>query len=310
MLRIVFMGTSSFAVPPLEKIQTSHHELIAVVTQPDRPRGRGKKYLPSPVKEKALAYGAEVFQPEKMNTPEAIDQIFSYEPDLIVVASYGQIIPTEILDLPRYGCINVHASMLPRYRGAAPIQRAIMSGDAYTGVSIMFMDEGLDTGDIIMQVPVPIEDDMDHGKLEEILSQKGSELLMDVVAIIESGSMPRKPQDIHKSSYAKMIKREEEKINWHLKATEIRNHIRALSPKPAAYTSFQGIRFKIFSSCVMDMKSDARPGEIVDISSDGFIVQTGQGALEILEVQKEGKKKLLAPDFLKGFKLMPGDVLD
>lgn len=309
-MRIVFMGTSSFAVPSLEKIHTSHHELIAVVTQPDRPRGRGKKTQASPVKEKAMEYGVEIYQPEKISSAEAVDKLCSYEPDLIVVASYGQIIPAEILDLPRYGCINVHASLLPKYRGAAPIQRAIMNGEKYTGITIMFMDEGLDTGDIIMQVPVAIAEDMDYGELENILAVKGSELLMDVIAILESGSMPRKQQNSQKASYAHMISKEEEKINWEWEADRIRNHIRALSPRPAAYTAIDGTRFKIFSTRLVNAKTEGVPGEILKITDDGFIVQTGKGCLEILEVQKAGKKKMPAREFLKGFPLEPGQRLD
>lgn len=309
-MRIVFMGTSSFAVPSLKKIHTSHHKLVAVVTQPDRPRGRGKKTQPSPVKEKATEYGVEIYQPEKISSEEAIDQLCTYEPDVIVVASYGQIIPTEILDLPRYGCINVHASLLPKYRGAAPIQRAIMNGEKYTGISIMFMDEGLDTGDIIMQAPVTIEENMDHGELESLLAVKGSELLMDVIAILESGSMPRKQQKAHKASYAHMISKKEEKINWEWEADQIRNHIRALSPRPAAYTSMDGTRFKIYSTRFVDADSEGVPGEILKITDDGFIVQTGKGCLEILEVQKAGKKRMPTREFLKGFTLEPGQRLD
>lgn len=309
-MKIVFMGTSIFAVPSLIKLIESPYEIAAVVTQPDRPRGRGNKFEPSPVKETALNYNLNIYQPARIKTEEAIDTIRAWDVDLIIVVSYGQIIPRDLLEFPRFGCINVHASLLPRYRGAAPIQRAIMAGEKVSGVTTMVMDEGLDTGDIILQVPIAISPDIDHGEYEQVLAAAGADLLMDTLAILNSGSFPRKKQDSSRANYAHMLTREEEKINWQDEAAAIHNQIRALSPKPAAYSSYQGKRFKIYSSKVINdtIKGDA--GQIIDVSSAGLIVQTANGLLEILEVQLEGKKRMSCSDFLKGFRITVGDRLD
>ncbi len=308
-MKIVFMGTSEFAVPSLLKLIESQNEIIAVVTQPDRPRGRGNKFIPSPVKEAALSHGLNIYQPAKIRSEEAIDTIRAWEADLIVVVSYGQIIPGDLLDYPRLGCINVHASLLPRYRGAAPIQRAIMAGEVISGVTTMAMDTGLDTGDIILQVPVAIGPNMDHGEYEQILAQVGADLLIDTLAILSSGSFPRKKQDSSRASYAHMLTREEEAINWYDPANKLHNQIRGLSPRPAAYTSYQGKRFKIFSSQVLNESNRGEIGQIVEITPAGLIVQTSSGLLEIHEVQLEGKKRMSCSDFLKGFKLQVGDIL-
>ncbi|CFX77230.1 Methionyl-tRNA formyltransferase [Syntrophomonas zehnderi OL-4] len=308
-MNIIFMGTSDFAVPSLLKLIESPDEILTVVTQPDRPRGRGNKFVPSPVKEVALKYELPLFQPARIKIEESVDRIQSLEADIIVVASYGQIIPPELLDYPRLGCINVHASLLPRYRGAAPIQRAIMAGEEISGVTTMAMDSGLDTGDIILQMPVPIPPEMDHGQYEQLLAVAGADLLMDTLAILKSGSFPRKKQNPFLASYAHMLTREEEEINWQDEAISIHNRIRALSPKPAAYTSFQGKRFKIFKSRTLPDDAPGEPGEIVAIVTDGFIVKSSRGLLEIREVQMEGRKRMPSGDFLKGFKLKVGDIL-
>lgn len=308
-MKVVFMGTSDFAVPSLAKLIDSQHEILGVVTQPDRPKGRGNKVLFSPIKELAVQHSLEIYQPLRIRDESAVDMLRNWEADLIVVASYGQILPTEILDMPRLGCINVHASLLPHYRGAAPIQRAIMAGDRVTGVSTMFMNAGLDTGDIILQKPVEIDEDMDHGDLENVLAQEGSDLLIDTMAVLASGSNPRRKQDNHRSSYAPMLKREEEKIDWNEKAAVIRNLIRALSPHPAAYTSFNDNRFKIFKSRLVNKEATGLAGQVIQITKDGFEVQTGQGILAILQVQREGKKRIPCYEFLKGFQLVPGDIL-
>ena len=308
-LKIVFMGTSDFAVPSMAKLIDSQHDIIGVVTQPDRPRGRGKKVMSSPIKELARERNIEVFQPTRIKDEDAIDKVRCWEADLIVVVSYGQIIPVDILDSPRLGCVNVHASLLPHYRGAAPIQRALMAGDKVSGVTTMFMNEGLDTGDIILQMPVDIDEDMDGGDLENILAQVGADLLIDTMAILASGSCPRRKQDNHRSSYASMLTREEEQINWSDKALMIKNRIRALSPQPAAFASFGGERFKIFKCRLVDKGGGGVPGEVVSISHDGFYVQTGDGTLEILEVQRQGRKRISCAEFLKGFEINPGDIL-
>ncbi|MBP1760641.1 MAG: Methionyl-tRNA formyltransferase [Firmicutes bacterium] len=308
-MKIVFMGTSEFSVPSLQKILEADHEIIGVITQPDRPRGRGQKLIPSPIKEFALKHGLEIYQPEKIRDEAAIDYVRSWDPDLVVVVSYGQIIPLEILDFPKLGCINVHASLLPRYRGAAPIQRAIMAGEHVSGVTTMAMDKGLDTGDIIMQLPVKIGADMDHGIYSEVLATAGADLLIDTLAVIKSGSYPRRKQDSAKATYAHMISREEERIKWQKPALTIYNQIRALSPQPAAYTSFGDNRFKIFSTRVVDDNASAAPGEIVEINPTRILVQCANGMLEIRELQLAGKKRMPSSEFLKGFKLKTGDVL-
>lgn len=308
-MKIVFMGTSDFAIPSMTKIIDSQHEIVGVVTQPDRPKGRGKKVMPSPIKDLALEHNLDIFQPARIKDEASIDTLRNWEADIIVVVSYGQIIPLEILDSPRLGCINVHASLLPHYRGAAPIQRAIMAGDRVSGVTTMFMNEGLDTGDIILQMPADIDEDMNHGELESILAQVGADLLIDTIAVLASGSCPRRKQDNHRSSYASMLTREDEKINWNDSAINIRNRVRALNPQPATFTSFNGEKFKIFSCVLVSEENTGVVGQVTGFTQDGFQVQTGQGILEITEVQKEGKKRISCSDFLKGFELAPGNIL-
>lgn len=308
-MKVVFMGTSDFAVPSLTKLIEHRYKITAIVTQPDRPRGRGKKVASSPVKELAEKYSLDIYQPSRIRDADAVDMLRSWEPDVIVVVAYGQILPEEIIDLPRLGCINVHASLLPHYRGAAPIQRAIMAGDKITGITTMFMNAGLDTGDIILQTQIEIGVEMDFGQIHDLLALAGADLLLDTMAVLASGSSPRRKQDHHRSTYAPMLSKEEEKIDWNEDALTIKNKIRALSPHPAAYTSLAGQRFKIFKSRVLDYDAGSPVGAITAVAADGFAVQTGNGILEILEVQKEGKKRISSRDFMKGFKLVPGDIL-
>lgn len=309
-MRIIFMGTSVFAVPSLKKLINNNFTIVSVVTQPDRPRGRGKKMQPTPVKEIAEEYNLEVFQPQRVKDPDTINYILDLEPDLIVVVSYGQIIPTEILDYPRYGCINLHASLLPEYRGAAPIQRVIMDGKKVSGVTTMFMEEGLDTGDIIMQVPIPINNDINHGEYEKKLAAAGAELLIDTIRTIESGSMPQRKQNDEKATYAPMITREDEKIDWNNTAEHIHNQVRGLNPEPAAFTIINGVKVKIHKTILVDENQTGQPGVVIDTDRDKFTVQTKQGRLLITEVQREGKRRMSARDFLQGFSLEKGSLLD
>ncbi len=302
-LRIMFMGTSVFAVPSLEALIASHHEVIGVVSQPDRPRGRGKHLQPTPVKEVAVRHGLEVLQFARIKDLEARQEISRLNPDLIVVVSYGQIIPMEILDIPKMGCVNVHASLLPRYRGAAPIQRAIMDGETVTGITTMLMDRGLDTGDILMQAETPIVEDIDHGELEQCLAELGARLLISTIDGLINGRIEPRKQNAAFACYAAMIKRDEEEINWGYPAFNIHNHIRGLSPVPGAYTIFRDERLKIFRSRVLDKQGRGEAGMIVDLTADGFVVQTGEGTLEILELQKQGRKRMGAREFMKGFPL-------
>jgi methionyl-tRNA formyltransferase len=309
-MRIVFMGTSTFAVPSLEALLGAGHQVLAVVTQPDRPRGRGKHLKAPPVKEAALQHHLPVFQPHRIKDREAINQVIEWDPELIVVAAYGQIIPSEILQYPGYGCINVHASLLPEYRGAAPIQRALMAGEKQVGVTIMYMNEGLDTGDIISQQEISISDAEDHGRLEARLASVGADLLIRTIADLVAGMAKRIPQDEKMSHYAPRITPDEEKIDWLSPAIEIHNLIRALGPEPAAYFSWEGQKVKVFRSRVVEEQHKESPGQIVAVDSEGFTVQTGSGLLKILEVQRQGKRRMTAGDFLRGVHLRTGGRVD
>ncbi len=309
-MKIVFMGTSVFAVPSLEKLIDNNFTVVGVVTQPDRPQGRGKKVMPTPIKIIAEQNNLPVYQPQKVKDNSTINQIINWDPDLIIVVSYGQIIPKEILEYPRYGCINVHASMLPEYRGAAPIRRAIMEGKKMSGITTMFMDEGLDTGDIIMQMPVPIDSSINHGDLESILAATGAELLIDTIRAIQSGSMPRRKQDNSKATYAAMITNEEEKIDWTQAAPHIHAKVRALGPQPGAFTYINGTKVKIFGTSIVNELQKGVTGLILEVSKEGFAVQTGAGVLLVTQVQREGKRKMTAREFLQGFALKAGTLLD
>ena len=308
-MKIVYMGTSLFAVPSLQSLIKSRHQVVGVVSQPDRPRDRGKRISPTPVKEIATQHDIPVYQPARIKSPEAIEQIKLWQPELIVVVSYGQIIPKEILDYPVRGCINVHASLLPRYRGAAPIQRALMDGEKISGITTMFMDEGLDTGDIILQLEIPVKDEYDHGQLEAILAEKGALLLTETIDQLESGTAPRIPQQEELASYASRLTREDEKIDWSQPAELIHNQIRALSPNPGAWATIDNNKTKIYKSRVISNDESGVISQIVEVRNDGFSVQSGKGILKILEVQRAGKKRMPASDFLRGCKLQPGTLL-
>lgn len=308
-MNIVFMGTSDFAVPSLNTLIASPHQVAGVITQPDRPRGRGKKLGISPIKKVAQKHGIPLNQPERVKADNAIEQVKAWQPDLIVVVSYGQIIPLELINYPRYGCVNVHASLLPRYRGAAPIQRSIMNGDNVSGVTTMYMDEGLDTGDIILQTPVVIADSYDHGQLEAILAEKGAELLRETIDHLVRGTAPRLQQDSSQANYAHRIMSEDEKIDWSHTAIAIHNQIRALSPKPGGWFMINDDKMKVFKSRIVDTLESGVISQVVEISRDGFRVQCGKGIIEILEIQREGKKRIPARDFLRGYQLDFGTVL-
>lgn len=308
-MKLVFMGTSIFAVPTLQKIIDSLHTVAAVVTQPDRPSGRGGKVSFSPVKELALEYNLPIYQPDRIKEPGAVEQIEGVEPEIIVVVSYGQIIPASLLHYPQHGCINVHASLLPHYRGAAPIQRALMSGEKETGVTIMYMDEGLDTGDIIMQIQTEISPNMDHGELEAILAEKGADLLIETIALMENGNVKRFPQDNAAATYAQRLTREDEIIDWNQPAWTIHNQLRALSPAPGGYTIIDGIKVKLFNSEVIDKKDKSSVGEVIKADNEGLWIQTGNGVLGVREVQKAGKRRMPVSEFLKGNNFKIGSLL-
>ena len=310
MTKIVFMGTPAFSAPILRMLHEEGYEILAVVTQPDRPVGRKKVLTPPPVKEEALALGLPVIQPEKLRGSQELEQILALNPDLVVTAAFGQILPKELLDAPRLGCINVHASLLPAYRGGAPIHQAIIDGQAKTGVTIMYMAEKLDAGDIISQREIAIEDTDHTGGMFDKLSAVGRELLKETMPSIIAGTNDRIVQDESLVTYASNISREQELIDWNKGARALYNQVRGLHPWPVAYTTFEGANFKIWWAKVGENATNAAPGEVVNIAKDHFEVATGDGStLALYDVQPAGKKRMTAEEFLRGTgsKLQIGD---
>ncbi len=307
-MRVIFMGTPDFATGTLEEIVLAGHEVVGVVTQPDKPKGRGKTLMPTPVKEVAMKYNLPVYQPKKVREPEFVEVLRGLKPDVMVVAAFGQIISKEILEMPKYGCINVHASLLPAYRGAAPIQWAVINGDKESGVTIMQMDEGIDTGDMIEKVVVPIVEDETGGSLFDKLSQAGAKLCVKVLQDLEDGKAVREKQPEESTTpYARMIDKKMGSIDWEKPAKEIEQLIRGLNPWPSAYTRLQGKTLKIWKAEVLLEHSQEAPGQITEVTKDSIVVQTGQGRLKILELQLEGKKRMDAASFLRGYALKEGE---
>lgn len=309
----LFMGTPSFAIPSLRALKEhSPCQLVGVVTQPDRPGGRGMKLQPPPVKPVALELGLKVFQPEKLQESlfrPILEQLPAL--DFIFVVAYGKKIPEYLLNYSRYGCINLHPSLLPKYRGGAPIQRALFNGDPETGVSTMYLDQGWDTGDMILQEKVAIAPDWDHGQLEEVLAQRGAALLIRTVERILDGSAPRIPQDESQATHEPLLKREDEWIDWSWSAEKIHNRIRGLSPEPAAKTVFRNISLKLLrSEARMDVQAALSPGTILEADkTHGLLISTGSGVLEIKEVQPAGKRRMTALDFINGYQIQKGEIL-
>lgn len=299
-MRIIFMGTPDFAVPSLRRLLESQYDVVAVVTQPDRPKGRKQILTPSPVKEVALEYGIPVLQPEKIRRKEEYEKILDLHPDLIVTAAFGQIIPKAILDAPRYGCINVHASLLPKYRGGAPIHYAVMNGEKETGVTIMYMVEELDAGDILSQVTIPIHTTDTAGTVFEKLATIGADLLIDTIPKIVSGKISPIPQDREKATYSPTLKREDEWLDFRRPAEELYNQIRGLNPWPVAFTMIEGNVIKIWWAEWKDEETTALPGTITSIAPTGIEIATGKGILIIKELQPAGKKRMSVSDFVRG----------
>ncbi|GAB6137437.1 methionyl-tRNA formyltransferase [Halanaerobaculum tunisiense] len=310
---IVFMGTPDFAVPCLEALcQAEFVNVVGVVSQPDRKKGRGQKKQPTPVKETALESDIEVFQPEKITSETGVEQLNDWAPDLIVVVAYGQILGSEVLDVPPKGCVNVHASLLPKYRGAAPIHRAIVNGDQKTGITTMYMDEGMDTGDMILKEEVDITAEDTVGSLHDKLAQLGADLLITTIDQIAAGTAPRIPQDDEQATYAPKIDKAEGEVDWSEDATTIWNLIRGFNPWPGTYTYLEGQRMKLWSSQVhqAETKPEDKPGTILQADTDlGIVVQTGQGQLLLTEIQPAGKQQMAASDYLLGHDLEPGTRL-
>lgn len=297
-LRTVFMGTPDFAVGCLQVMQEKT-EVLMVVTQPDRPKGRGHKLTPSPVKVQAMEYGLPVWQPEKIKTADCVAKLKELNPDLIVVVAFGQILSQEVLDIPRLGCVNVHASLLPRYRGAAPIHWSIINGETETGVTTMLMDAGLDTGDMLLKSKVEISPDMTTEELHDKLAIMGSELLGQTVDGLAAGTLKGEKQDDSLSNYASMLTKETAHIDWQKPAQDIHNLVRGLNSWPVAWTMFGGKNCKVWRTRVREDKS-GQPCEVVEIANKSFVVAAGQGAVEILEIQPPSKKRMPAGDFARG----------
>ena len=310
-MRIVFMGTPDFAVGSLEALaECGKHEIVGVITQPDRPKGRGNKMLMTPVKEYALSKGYEVYQPQKVKTPEFVRILRDMQPELIVVAAFGQFLSQEILSMPKFGCINVHASLLPKYRGAAPIQYAIIKGEKESGVTIMQMDIGMDTGAMLDKVVVPIGENTTMGELHDALKNKGAELLIQVIEKIEAGTIIAEPQNNDEATYATLLDRSMERIDWSKSAQEVHNLIRGFNPAPSTFTNLpNGKNLKIWCSLLTEKKSDAAPGMVIEVSKRSFYVACGRGVVEITEVQPESKKRMPAQVFINGRGVQVGDVL-
>ncbi|WP_417144691.1 methionyl-tRNA formyltransferase [Phascolarctobacterium succinatutens] len=310
-MRIVFMGTPDFAVGSLQALcESGKHEILAVVTQPDRPKGRGNKLLQTPVKEYALEQGLTVYQPQKVKTPEFVELLHELQPELIVVAAFGQFLSKEILELPKYGCINVHASLLPKYRGAAPIQYAIIKGEKESGVTIMQMDIGMDTGAMLDKVVVPIAENTTMGELHDALREQGAALLLQVIDKIAAGTAVAEPQDNEQATYATLLDRSMEHIDWSKTAQEVHNLIRGFNPAPSTFTKLpNGKGLKIWGSKMTDKNSAAAAGTVIETGKHSFFVACGEGVLEITEVQPESKKRMPAQVFLNGRGVQEGDLL-
>lgn len=309
-MNIVFMGTPAFAVPSLRMLLAEGYNVVAVVTQPDRPQGRKKVLMPTPVKEVALEHGLPVLQPQRMRNPEAVSELAAYKPDLIVTAAYGQILPKAVLDLPAKGCVNVHGSLLPKYRGGAPIQRCIINGETVTGITLMYMAEGLDTGDMIAQVEVSITDEDTSGTLFEKLSTAGAALLKEQMPRLLEGGVPVTVQDDSQATYAPNLKREDEKIDWSKSTRDIYNQIRGLVPFSGAFTFWNDDVFKVWGSRKGEKASkEAAPGTVLQLTSEGIEVKTGDGALWLTDIQPSGKKAMDAGQFIRGTSMTPGTVL-
>lgn len=308
-MKVIFMGTPDFAVPTLKAVHEAGHELLAVVTQPDKPKGRGNQVQFPPVKEQALKYGVPVYQPKKVREPKFIEVLRELNPDVIVVVAFGQILPKEVLELPKYGCINVHASLLPKLRGAAPIQWAIINGEEKTGVTTMFMDVGLDTGDMLLKAETPISPEDTGGSLHDRLSGLGGPLLIETLNQLEAGTAVREKQKDEESNYAKMLDKALGNLDFTRPAAELERLIRGLNPWPSAYTHLDGKTLKVWKASVLEDVTEGEPGQILKAAKDVIIIACGKGALGIKELQLEGKKRMSTEAFLRGYEVKEGILL-
>ena len=314
-MRVVFMGTPEFAVPCLEHLMYNHYQVVAVYTQPDQPAGRGRSLVSSPVKGTAVALNLTIVQPVSLKSPETVAQLNSFNPDVIVVAAFGQILPQSVLDIPRYGCLNVHPSLLPRFRGASPVAAAILAGDEFTGVSIMLMDKGLDTGPVLARAQAPISPRDTTGSLTSKLSQVAARLLPDVLLHWSRRELVPQAQNESEATFSNPIPKEEGWIDWHLPAIELWRRVRAFNPWPGCYTLWRGRRLKIIEAVPLLGEATVEAGQVVALTSAmeesaaAFGVSTGEGALGVLRVQLEGKQAISATEFLRGQRQFIGAML-
>ncbi|WP_313070110.1 methionyl-tRNA formyltransferase [Lacrimispora sp.] len=309
-MRIIFMGTPDFSVPALKALVEAGHDVIAVITQPDKPKGRGKEVQMPPVKEQALEYNIPVYQPVKARDPEFVKFLTDLAPDVMVVAAFGQLLPKSILDIPKYGCINIHASLLPKYRGASPIQYAVINGEKESGITTMMMAEALDTGDMLDQAKVTLDLKETGGSLHEKLSQIGGSLIIKTLNKLEDKTAVRIPQDESKFTYVGMIKKTMGDIDWSMEADVIERLIRGLNPWPSAYTGWNGKVIKIWEADVVDKEYAGAIGEVVEVGKDCLVVKTGKGGLSIKELQMQGKKRMDIGAFLRGYQIAEGTVFE
>lgn len=305
-MKVIFMGTPEFSVGTLEALADAGHEIVLAVTQPDKPRGRGKEMQYPPVKEAALKRGIPVFQPMKVREPECMEELARYQADVMVVVAFGQILPAKILQMAPYGCINVHASLLPKYRGAAPIQWAVIEGEKVSGVTTMQMDEGLDTGDMLLKKEIPLEADETGGSLHDKLAAAGAALCVETLQKLEEGTLKPEKQGESPTAYARMLNKEMGRIDWTCEAVQIERLIRGLNPWPSAYTFWDEKTMKIWKAEVLPGNTDQAPGTVTEVDKDFFAVQTKEGQLKIKELQIPGKKRMDAGAFLRGYKVEEG----
>lgn len=308
-MKVVFMGTPDFAVPALDKLYKEGHLIELVITQPDKPKGRGKKLLPTPVKSKGIELGLEVYQPKNINSKESIDKLSELDPDVIVVVAYGQILKEEILNIPKFGCVNIHASLLPKYRGAAPINWAIINGEKKSGITTMLMEKGLDSGDMLLKKEIQIDEGMTAGELHDRLMEIGSTLIIDTLSGLENHTIEPKKQNHELSTYAPMMDKTLGEIDWKAPKENIKNLVRGTNPWPVAYSYYKGKKFKIYRLDISEEKYSGELGEILKANDEGIFVMAQNGTVIIKEIQFPGKKKMDVRNFLKGNTIELGEKL-
>lgn len=308
-MKIVFMGTPDFAVPSLDILVKSGYEVAAVVTQPDKPKGRGNKLTPPPVKEYALNNNIPVLQPEKVKTGTLAQQLREIAPDLLVTVAYGRILPQEVLDIPPYGCVNVHGSLLPKYRGAAPIQWSVINGDSITGITTMYTDIGMDTGDMLLKREVEIGINETAGELHDKLSIIGAEVLLETLKELEKRTLVRIPQPADEATYVTMISKETGRIDWSKTMEQIHNLVRGTDPWPGAYTFYKGERMRVWKTEYSNVEKASKPGEIIEVKKEGILVGTGKGNIMLKEIQFDSGKRLKVEQYLAGHSIDKGELL-